>query len=45
MNSIVEGTLDELDKQSSILDTEQNLENILHLDSITRNVAKNFILK
>ena len=45
MNFIVEGTLDELEKQSSILDVEQNLENILHLDSITRNVAKNLILK
>lgn len=44
MNLIVEGSLDELEKQSSIVDVEQNLENIVYLDSITRQVAKNLIL-
>jgi len=45
MNLIVEGSLDELEKQSPIVDVEQNLENIVYLDSITRQVAKNLILK
>jgi len=45
MNLIVEGTLDELEKHSSIVDVEQNLENIVYLDSMTRRVAKNLILK
>ena len=45
MNLIVEETLDELEKQSSIVDVEQNLENIIYLDSITRQVAKNLILQ
>jgi 1-deoxy-D-xylulose-5-phosphate reductoisomerase len=45
MNLIVEETLDELEKQSSIVNVEQNLENIIYLDSITRQVARKLILK
>ena len=45
MNLIVEETLDELENQSSIVNVEQNLENIVYLDSITRQVAKKLILK
>ena len=45
MNLIVEKTLSELEKQNFILDVEQDLGNIVHLDSVARKVAKNLILK
>lgn len=45
MNLIVEKTLSELEKQNFILDVEQDLGNIVYLDSVARRVAKNLILK
>jgi len=45
MNLIVEKTLSELEKQNFILDVEQDLGNIVYLDSVARKVAKNLILK
>jgi 1-deoxy-D-xylulose-5-phosphate reductoisomerase len=45
MNLIVERTLSELEKQNFILDVEQDLGNIVYLNSVARRVAKNLILK